>query len=116
MDHLIKEGMIKTAPTKEDWLNYSAKRSKSTFQGARIEIENLGNNRFTAKTTHVDSYSIWLHPKMGVDFDQPIEVTTNGVTVKVSCTPSLLTALRSFERKEDWGLIYSARIDVEVSR
>ena len=116
VDHLIKEGMIKTATTREDWLNYFAKRSKTTFQGARIEIENLGNNRFKATTQHVDSYSIWLHPKMGVNFNRPIEINTNGVTVKLTCKPSLLTALQSFERKEDWGLIYSARIDVEVSR
>jgi len=116
VDHLIKEGMIKTAKTKEEWLNYSAKRNKTTFQGARIEIENLGDNRFTAKTTHVDSYSIWLHPKMGVNFNRPIEIKTNGVTVKLTCKPSLLTALRSFERNEDWGLIYPAKIEVKVAR
>lgn len=116
VDHLIKEGVIKTAKTKEEWLNYSAKRSKSAFQGARIEIENLGDNRFTAKTMHVDSYSLWLHPKMGVDFSRPIEVTTNGVTSKFTCQPSLLTALKSFERKEDWGLVYSAEILIDVAR
>ena len=75
VDHLIKEGVIKTA-----------------------------------KTMHVDTYSLWLHPKMGVDFSRPIEVTTNGVTAKFTCQPSLLTALQSFERKEDWGLVYSASV------
>ncbi len=42
VDHLIKTGTIRTAESYEAWLNYSAERSRSTFQGARIEIENLG--------------------------------------------------------------------------
>ncbi len=113
VDHLIKTGMIRTAKSYEEWLNYSAKRSRSEFQGARIEVENLGNNRFKAKTSHVDSFSLWLHPKM-VDFDQPIEVTTNGVTTKHNCQPSLLAALKGFERKEDWGLLYHGSISVDV--
>lgn len=116
VDHLIKEGTIQKAATKEAWLDYSCTRSKTTFQGARIEMENLGNNRFAAKTLHVDSYSLWLHPKMGVDFTQPIEVTTNGVTATFNAKPSLLTALQSFERKEDWGLIYPASILIKVTR
>ena len=116
VDHLIKEGMIKKAKTKEEWLNYSAKRSKSTFQGARIEVENLGGNHFAAKTMHVDSYSLWLHPKMGVDFNQPIKVTTNGVIAEYTCKPSLLTALRSYDRRGDWGLIYSSVLTVSVTR
>ena len=116
VDYLIKEGMIKTAATREEWLNYSSTRSKSTFQGARIEMENLGNNRFVAKTMHVDSYSLWLHPKMGIDFNRPIEVTTNGVTTTFEAKPSLLTALQSFERKEDWGLIYPAKVVIDVAR
>ncbi len=113
VDHLIKEGMIKTAASYEEWLNYSAKRSRGSFQGARIEVENLGDNRFTAKTLHVDSFSLWLHPKM-VDFDRPIFVTVNGVTAEYECKPSLLTALKSFERRNDWGLFYPGTISVEV--
>lgn len=113
VDHLIKEGTIRTAESREAWLNYSAKRSRSTFQGARIEVENLGDNRFAATATHVNSFSLWLHPKM-VDFERPIIVTTNGVTTKHYCTPSLLTALKSLERRRDWGLIYSAVISVDV--
>ncbi|MCB1062297.1 MAG: hypothetical protein KDN20_05155 [Verrucomicrobiae bacterium] len=115
VDHLIKEGIIQKAKTREEWLNYSSTRSKSTFQGARIEIENLGNNRFNATTQHVDSFSIWLHPKMGIDFTRPIVVTTNGKEEEFKCQPNLLTALRSFDRKEDWGLIYSAKVMVSVN-
>ncbi len=115
VDHLVKTGTIHKAESYEKWLDFSAKRSRSTFQGARIEVENLGNNRFKATTTHVDSYSLWLHPKM-VDFDRPIEVTTNGVTGKYTCKRSLLDALKSYERRRDWGLIYHGTIAIEVNR
>jgi pimeloyl-ACP methyl ester carboxylesterase len=114
VDHLIKTGTIRPAESCEQWLDYSAKRSRSAFQGARIEIDNLGDNRFEARTTHVDSYSLWLHPEM-VDFNRPIEVTTNGVTAEYTCKPSLLTALKSYERRNDWGLIYSAEIAISVA-
>jgi len=113
VDHLIKEGKIQKAATREEWLNYSCKRSKGTFQGARLEADYQGGNRFEVKTLHVDSFSIWLHPKM-VDLSQPILVTTNGVTSRHSCQPSLLTALKSFERREDWGLIYPATIEIRT--
>jgi hypothetical protein len=113
VDHLIKTGTIHEAESYEEWLDFSAKRSRSTFQGAKIEIENLGNNCFEAKTIHVDSYSIWLHPQM-VDFKRPIVVVTNGVPTKHTYQPSLLTALISLERRQDWGLIYHATIEVEV--
>lgn len=102
VDHLIKTGTIRPAESYEQWLDFSAKRSRCTLQGVRIEIENLGNNRFKAKTLHVESYSLWLHPKM-VDFDRTIEVTTNGVTAEYTCKPSLLVALQSYERRDDWG-------------
>ncbi len=114
VDHLVKTGTIRPAESYEQWLDYSAKRSRSTFQGARIEIENLGNNRFKARTLHVEFYSLWLHPKM-VDFDRPIEVTTNGVTAEYTCKPSLLVALESYERRNDWGLIYHVKIPISVA-
>ncbi|MCA9143700.1 MAG: hypothetical protein H6823_14345 [Planctomycetaceae bacterium] len=115
VDFIIKRGETRKAESYQEWADYSATRSRSSFNGARIDIENLGNNRFRATTKHVDAYSIWLHSKM-VDFDHPIEVTTNGVTTEYTCKPNLLTALRSYERKNDWGLIYSARIAVQTTR
>ncbi len=113
VDFLIKEGKIQKAETREEWLNYSATRSRANFQGARIEAENLGDNRFEVRTQHVDSFSIWLHPSM-VDFSRPITVIANGVLSEHPCEPSLLTALESIERRHDWGLIYHARIMVNV--
>jgi len=115
VDFIIKRGTTRKAKSYEEWLGYSATRSRSTFQGAKIEVVNLGNNRFEATTTHVDSYFLWLHPSMA-DLDRPITVTTNGVTTQHTCRPSLLTALKSYERRHDWGLIYSAAISMGVTQ
>ena len=114
VDYIIKNGTTGKSESYEECLGYSATRSKSTFQGARVDVRNLGNNRFKATTLHVESYSLWLHPKM-VDFDRPVEVTTNGVTAEYTCKPSLLGALKSYERRSDWGLIYSAKIAISVT-
>ncbi len=38
------------------------------------------------------------------------------ITARYTCQPSLLNAVRSYERKNDWGLIYPARILVKTSR
>jgi hypothetical protein len=50
-----------------------------------------------------------------VDFDRTIEVTTNGVTAEYTSKPSLLCALESYERRNDWGLIYHAKIVIDVA-
>ena len=113
VDHLIKKGTIRKAPTLEAWRDYSAERGKDTYRGARIAASYSGKNHFVVETTHVRSYSLWLHPEM-VDVDKPIVVQTNGRKTTHVCRPSLLTALKSFERREDWGLIYPARITIEV--
>lgn len=115
VDHLIKTGTIRTASSREQWLDYSATRERATFQGARIEAANLGDNRFEATTTHVDSFSLWLHPQMA-DLSRPITVIVNGTETRHTPQPGLLTALKGFERKEDWGLIYHAVIKVELPR
>ena len=116
VDYFIKTGKIRKAGSYEEWLNYSAKRSRSTFQGARIDIENLGNNRFRATTKNVDSFTIRLHPKMGVTLDRPIIVETNGVTSEHNCEPSLLNALEYIEVRQDWGLVYHGEISVAVKK
>ena len=50
-----------------------------------------------------------------VDFARPVRVTVDGKQAfdrRVS--PSLSAALRSFERRRDWGLIYTAEIQIGV--
>lgn len=113
VDHLIKTGTIRKAETRQEWEDFSAVRGRDVFQGARIEATNLGNNRIEVATQHVNSFSLWLHPRM-VDFDRPIVVDTNGVASEHQLEPNLATALASFNRREDWGLIYHATIAITV--
>ncbi len=40
----------------------------------------------------------------------------NAVAVRGQAHPSLLTALESFERRHDWGLIYPIKVELEVGR
>ena len=75
-----------------------------------IEAVNLGGNRLKVTTTNVSRFTLWLHPTM-VDFGKPVQVTVNGEPrFDARVAPSLATALESFERRRDWGLVYPAKI------
>jgi len=113
VDHLVKTGTIRKAETLAQWQDYSAKRARDTFQGARIEATNHGDNRFEVRTRHVNSYSLRLHPRM-VDFKRPITVVTDGVTSQHEIAPDILTTLNHLQLREDWGLIYHAEVRIEI--
>jgi hypothetical protein len=49
------------------------------------------------------------------DFGKPIQVTVNGEPrFDALVTPSLATAIESFERRRDWGLVYPAKITLDI--
>jgi hypothetical protein len=51
-----------------------------------------------------------------VDFEKPIQVTVNGEPrFDALVTPSLVTALESFERRRDWGLVYPAKVTLDTN-
>lgn len=64
-----------------------------------------GANQISVTASNVTSLSLWLHPNM-VDFNKPIIVRLNGITTLYNIKPSLLDALKSYERRWDWGMIY----------
>lgn len=83
-------------------------------EGAVVDATNRGGNLFEVKTQHVCRFALWLHPKM-VDFSRPVRVLVDGQEAfRKIVKPSISAALRSFERRQDWGLIYTAEIEVEV--
>lgn len=82
---------------------------KRNVRAAKVDATNHGNNRFTIKTRNVTRFSLWLHPRMA-DFAKPVHVLLNGRDTVHRPKPSLLDALRSFERRDDWGLIYYAEL------
>lgn len=81
--------------------------------GGYVDAVNLGGNTFSLKTRNVRRVSLWFHPKMA-DLGKPIRLTINGEHREIEVRPSLATALRSVERRRDWGLIYHAEARVEV--
>jgi len=96
--------------TPEEWEQWKLAHTTVKRNGAMIEAVNLGGNRLKVTTTNVSRFTLWLHPTM-VDFGKPIQVTVNGKPrFDARVAPSLATALESFERRRDWGLVYPAKI------
>ena len=81
--------------------------------GGYVDATNLGDNAFALTTRNVKKLSLWFHPKMA-ELEKPIRLTVNGKSQKIEVRPSLATALRSYDRRKDWGLIYHAEAAVEV--
>jgi predicted esterase len=84
-------------------------------QGASIDAVNRGDNIFDVRTRNVAKFTVWLHPKM-VDISRPVTVTVNGETrFSGGVAPSLVTALDSYHRRRDWGLIYPIKVELAAS-
>ena len=97
----------------EEWKQWKLIHTTVKRNGAMIEAINLGENRFKITATNVSRFTLWLHPAM-VDFTKPIQVTVNGKPrFDALVTPSLVTAIESFERRHDWGLVYPAKITLD---
>lgn len=91
-----------------NWAMYS---DVMNLPGGKAEANITGPNQITISSTNVTKMSIWLHPKM-VDFSKPVTVILDGISKTYTLKPSLLTALRSYERRWDWGMIYHTEIDI----
>jgi hypothetical protein len=50
-----------------------------------------------------------------VDFSKPVKVIVNGKTHLYKSQANLLDALRSYERRQDWGLIYHSELVLDVA-
>lgn len=80
--------------------------------GAMIDAVNEGNNRIVVTTKNVARLTVWLHPRM-VDTARPVTIVLDGKTrFEGRLKPSLLTALESYRRKDDWGLIYPMKVEL----
>jgi hypothetical protein len=52
-----------------------------------------------------------------VDITQPVTIRVDGETrFAAKVTPSLTTALESYERRRDWGLIYPMKVELTQRR
>jgi poly(3-hydroxybutyrate) depolymerase len=83
-------------------------------RGAAIEAINRGDNTIAVTTRNVARFTVWLHPRM-VDLAKPVSIVIDGkVRFNQRVKPSLATALESFRRRSDWGLIYPIKIELSV--
>jgi len=83
-------------------------------KGAAIEAVLENDHRVRLTTRNVRRLTVWLHPRM-VDFARTVEIVVDGRKLFLDrVRPSLKTALDSFERRQDWGLIYHAQIELTV--
>lgn len=96
-----------------NWNNWSLVFDTVNLPGGRAEANITGAHSINVTTNNVTSLSLWLHPNM-LDITTPINVTLNGVTTQKVCSPSLLTALKSYERRKDWKMIYQCEIPISV--
>jgi predicted esterase len=95
----------------DDFDEWRLRHRTTELDGASIEALNRGDNTFEVTTRNVARFTVWLHPRM-IDVRKPVTVIVNrepqfsGVV-----TPSLATALESYVRRRDWGLIYPMKLE-----
>ncbi len=96
----------------DDWkLEYSREK----FRGAGIDARLDDENRVIVQTKNVARFTVWLHPNM-IDVERPVTILVDGQTRFTGrVTPSLATALESYERRHDWGLIYPIKVEVDCT-
>lgn len=105
-DELIGQG--------EDFDEWRLEHRRVTRRGAMIDAINRGDNRFDVTTENVSRLTIWLHPRM-VDVAKSVTVTVDGrKRFEGLVKPDLVTALESYERRHDWGLIYPIKLTIDV--
>jgi poly(3-hydroxybutyrate) depolymerase len=95
-----------------DFDSWSLEHRTRKHPGATIEAINQGNNTIAVSTQNVEQFTIWLHPRM-VDFSRRVRILVDGkVQFDGRAKASLVTALESYERRQDWGMIYPAKVEV----
>lgn len=96
----------------DDFDAWRLEHRRTTRAGASIDAVNRGGNTIDVKTRNVARFSVWLHPRM-VDLTRPVTITVDGETrFAGEVAPSLVTALDSYRRRGDWGLIYPIKIEI----
>jgi hypothetical protein len=81
------------------------------MNGGKADATITGNN-IVVNSVNATKISLWLHPNM-VNFNSPVVVNLDGNTKSYNLRPSLLTALKSYERRWDWGMIYHTEIIIK---
>ena len=95
-----------------DFDEWKLVHSRPRRRGATIDAVNRGDNRIDATTQNVARFTVWLHPEM-VDISKPVTIAVDGkVRFARRVKPSLATAMESYERRHDWGMIYPIKVEL----
>lgn len=97
----------------ENWHEQKWIPAKAMIKAGKVDAQYKGKNLFEVATENVRAFSLWLHPNM-VDFSQPVTVVVNGQERSCNAQPTLLDAIRSYQRRRDWGLIYHCELVLHV--
>jgi pimeloyl-ACP methyl ester carboxylesterase len=104
-DELVEKG--------EAFDEWRLEHRRVTRSGAMIDAINRGYNRIDVSTENVTQLTVWLHPRM-IDVAKPVTIVVDGrVRFQGQLKPSLVTALESYERRLDWGMIYPMKVMIE---
>jgi predicted esterase len=96
----------------ESFDSWRLKHTTEMLHGSMIDAANEGGNSLKITTKNVARFTVWLHPKM-IDVKKPVTIVVNGKKAFSELVkPSLTTALESFDRRNDWGLIYPIKIEL----
>jgi pimeloyl-ACP methyl ester carboxylesterase len=99
-----------------DFDSWRLEHKTRRLPGAAIDAENEGENTIKVKTQNVARFTVWLDARM-VDPKKPVTVIVDDETrFKSKVKPSLLTALESYERRGDWGMVYPIKITLSVEQ
>jgi predicted esterase len=100
----------------DDFDDWRLRHRKQKSEGASIDAVNRGDNTIQVTTRNVARFTVWLHPRM-VDVKKSVRIVVDGkVRFAGSVKPSLATALASYERRHDWGLIYPIKVELTAGR
>jgi pimeloyl-ACP methyl ester carboxylesterase len=84
--------------------------------GASLDAVNRRDNTIAVAAQNVARFTVWLHPRM-VDVSRPVTIIVDGkARFSGRVAPSLATALESYERRQDWGLIYPIKVVVDLPK
>ncbi|MCE9544698.1 MAG: alpha/beta fold hydrolase, partial [Planctomycetia bacterium] len=96
-----------------DFSSWRLEHRTSSRPGSTIDAVNEGDNRIVVTTQNVKRFTVWLQPRM-IDPDKKVRIVVNGRTqFNGRVEPSLATALESYERRHDWGLVYPMKVELE---
>ncbi len=100
----------------DDFDDWRLRHRRQKQRGASIDAVNRGDNTFVVTTRNVAQFTVWLHPRM-VDVTKPVRIIVDGkVRFTGNVKPSLVTALESYQRRHDWGLIYPIKVELATGR